>query len=279
MLALGCSDLRDPVPTNSSATLNVHPADWVTVGSGDFHGVFIRNDGWQLANCQGCHGQSYDGGIANSSCLTCHPATPEDCTVCHGDATSGSPAPPEDLDGNTEATARGVGAHAAHLSAGDFAAGFACETCHLVPQSLYATGHVDGDDVAEVLFSGLAAGDGAQPQWAASPGSCQDSYCHGNWELLKSEANFDFVYSSEQMTGNNASPEWTNPEGAICGSCHGLPPIGHNPFELDACANCHGSVVDGTGSIVDKTKHVNGLLNVFGQEFPFPSGSTTKLKM
>jgi hypothetical protein len=81
------------------------------------------------------------------------------------------------------------------------------------------------------------------------------------------------------MTGDNASPEWTDPDAVFCGSCHGLPPTGHNPFELDACANCHSSVVDATGSIIDKTKHVNGLLNVFGQEFPFPSGSTTKLKM
>ena len=70
------------------------------------------------------------------------------------------------------------------------------------------------------------------------------------------------------MQGYSASPIWIDHDSAECGSCHDLPPVGHNPFELSACAGCHGLVIDAEGEIIDKTKHANGLINVFGQEFP-----------
>ncbi len=68
------------------------------------------------------------------------------------------------------------------------------------------------------------------------------------------------------MVGNNFSAKWNQVDGsqAECGSCHGLPPTGHQASTLTACVNCHIGVVDNQGNIIDKTKHINGVKNVFG---------------
>jgi hypothetical protein len=68
------------------------------------------------------------------------------------------------------------------------------------------------------------------------------------------------------IVGGNASPVWT--ASAACGTCHGLPPTGHTAATLTTCVNCHSGMIDATGTITDKTKHVNGKINVFGQERP-----------
>ncbi len=264
----GCSDLNEPVESNLKPEISAHPVGWVNVNSGEFHGLFIRDIDWDLRNCQECHGVDYAGGIANSSCLPCHPKTPEDCIVCHGGVDNLTGAPPEDLEGNVVPTAHGVGAHTAHLEGDEFAAGFECHTCHAVPDSFYAPGHIGADSQAEVMFENLALADGAQPIWNSDAETCANSYCHGNWALAKEQSDFDNFYTGDEMTGNNASPVWTDPESVDCESCHNLPPTGHIPFELNVCTNCHSAVVDADGNIVDKTKHVNGQINVFGQERP-----------
>lgn len=270
MLWNSCSELRDPVPTNSPAAISdVHPAGWLQVGAQSFHGLFIADSlGWDLRNCQACHGQNYAGGIANSSCLTCHPNTPEDCTVCHGGVDNQSGAPPKDLADNTSTTARGVGQHTLHLAGGDIGSAIECTTCHVVPDSLYAAGHIDSELPAELMFFGLAQADLAAPSYDNGAGSCANTYCHGNWSLPRAQSGFSGFYSADTMQGNAAAPGWTDPATGECGSCHGLPPTGHNPFDISACSSCHAAVVDNQGSIIDKSKHVNGMVNVFGQEYP-----------
>ena len=60
------------------------------------------------------------------------------CTSCHGDPTRAATAlnpqlavaPPQDTQGNTATTARGVGAHQRHLVAGALSSGTACAECH-----------------------------------------------------------------------------------------------------------------------------------------------------
>ncbi len=264
----GCSDLRNPVPVNSPATLSVHPEGWITVGSPEFHGEFFKTINWDLGHCQQCHGTDYKGGIANSSCLTCHPTTPEDCTTCHGGVDNQTGAPPEDLLGNRTSDAPGVGAHTSHLNGVSLSTGFVCETCHVVPDSFNDPGHVDSNLPAEVLFSNLAVIDGANPVWDGSADRCSNSFCHGSWRLAKAESNFPNIYIADEMKGNEASPKWTDPGTAVCGTCHILPPAGHAPAELNQCSVCHKSVVDARGNIIDKTKHVNGQVNVFGDEYP-----------
>lgn len=277
MLGVSCSDLKQPASTKQQPELDVHPAGWVAPSSSNFHGVFIRTHDWNLSNCQQCHGNDYDGGIVGVSCLSCHsqPQGPEACNTCHGDFGGDATnmltwAPPKDLDGNTAPTAPGVGAHTIHLSGGDFASGFDCSTCHVVPGSFAADGHIEpeANDEAEVIFHALALIDDAQPDYDHNTQTCSNTYCHGNWSLAKSASNNNFVYTADAIEGNNATPVWTDPQSAPCGSCHDLPPVGHTPFDLSACSGCHSSVVDNNGNIIDKTKHVNGQVNVFNQEYP-----------
>jgi predicted CxxxxCH...CXXCH cytochrome family protein len=259
-----------------------HPEGWVSPGVNS-HGAFIKNTGYELNSCKPCHGQNYATTKVNNSCLTCHAKQggPEACNTCHGDFSGDAAnlltsAPPRGLDGETSSTTPAVGAHQAHLAYYEkLSASIVCQECHTVPAGFAASGHIDADANAEVLFVGTLAtvrteGGSRVPNgsYSASVNTCGNSYCHGNWGLLKSQSSSDFVYAADKIEGNNASPKWTDPATAACGSCHGLPPTGHQPFDLDVCYICHDQVIDFNGNIIDKTKHVNGKVNLLGMEYP-----------
>jgi len=268
VLLLSCSEVREPLPSNLKPEVSAHPAGFLNKNLADFHGIFIRTIGWDLGNCQQCHGQNYSGGIAESSCLNCHTNTPEDCVVCHGGVENLTGAPPSDLDDNLEEDTRGVGAHTAHLRGGTFRIGIECRECHVVPDTYNAPGHVDSDLPAEVTFGSFARLDGALPNWDETSLSCANSYCHGNWSLSKQDSRFPNVYIADNLSGNAATPIWTEPNSVVCGSCHDLPPKGHAVYELSQCTICHSAVVNSSGQIVNKSKHINGNVNVFLQEYP-----------
>lgn len=274
---VGCSELDQPSPPNLEPALSVHPDGWTQPNSNEFHGLFIRSNdpSWDLTNCQECHGIDYAGGIVETSCMSagCHAGPPDDCYVCHGDNETGLHSnPPEDIDGNVATSARGVGAHVAHLEEDEFNAGIACESCHHVPAEYEDPAHAVGSVLpAELLFGGLAVTDGAAPNLDTATLTCAAAYCHGNWSLPRSASNWANFYTADSIAGNSATPVWTDESTVVCGSCHNLPPTGHIPADPDQCANCHIGVVDNnvpTPNIIDKTKHINGQVNVFGQEYP-----------
>jgi predicted CxxxxCH...CXXCH cytochrome family protein len=230
--------------------------------------------------CQDCHGVDYLGGRTGESCITCHTNGPEGCTTCHGGVNA---APPKDLANNTATTARGVGAHQAHL-AGPFkmvASGIACADCHTVPATVYAAGHLDTPLPAEVpLASTLArtATSGYVPapvvsSPTASTVTCASTYCHGAWRL-RSTPTKAFAYTDSVMVGTFKAASWTlGATEAACGTCHGLPPTGHLPFALTACYSCHGDVMDASGNLKNKALHMNGKINMtaaFGGEYDWP---------
>jgi predicted CxxxxCH...CXXCH cytochrome family protein len=181
--------------------------------------------------CASCHGAPPPS-HAQAMCATCHPAGAPHidgvtqigrtggCDGCHGSAAS--PAPPVDLAGNTVTTALGVGAHQAHLLApAGVSAPIACGSCHVVPSTVDAAGHLDSLAPAEVT-AGLG--------WDRATGTCATAWCHGP-----------------------ARPAWTTTVGAACGTCHGLPPAtaSHTPgMPLTSCVGCHPQSVTSTGSIV-----------------------------
>lgn len=268
MLIASCSEIKEPVASNQAPAVSAHPDGWLSKPSPDFHGLSIRESGWNLSNCQQCHGTDFAGGAVNSSCLPCHPQTPEDCIVCHGGVENTTGAPPLDLDDNVAVNARGVGTHTPHIDGRILSDGVPCATCHTVPSVYDAPGHVDTDLPAEVRFTELALNDGAQPGYDANAATCSNTYCHGNWGLSKDDSRFANVYSAETMQGNKAAPVWTDPATAQCGTCHDLPPQGHVAYELNQCSICH-STVDAGGNIVETTQHINGQVNVFGEEYPF----------
>ncbi len=261
----GCVDEQETLPAGTTAGVKVHPDGWSQPGSAEFHGQAIRASNWNMNSCKTCHGNLYNGGTSQKSCLTCHnqAAGPEDCATCHGSAIN--PAPPQDTEGNTAASNRGVGAHQAHLVA-DEAKVLKCAECHSVPTALMSIGHIDTTQFAEVAMNdtlaNLITGGGAfdpNPVYNATTLGCSSTYCHGTFR---------------NGNGTNVAV-WTDPSTGVCGTCHGddtkstrkekaLPKTtalgGTHPPGTD-CQVCHTNV-DANAVFTNAAVHVNGIVNL-----------------
>ncbi|MGA3244809.1 MAG: CxxxxCH/CxxCH domain-containing protein [Bacteroidota bacterium] len=264
-----------------------HPAGF---GSSTVHPLFLYNQNYPMSQCKACHGATYAGGRdANLSCVKsgCHvdannaAKSPESCSTCHGNfkATTNdlvSAAPPKTVLGVSDPAARGVGAHQKHLATGLLGKTLKCQECHTVPSQLTSAGHL-GTLPAEVVFndtlSQLKSGNGSlipKPSYDPTTLKCSNTFCHGDWKIRKATSSSQFIYTDSVMVGENYSPVWTGGStAAACGTCHGIPPKGHLVLAVSSCGTCHIGVVDNNGQIVDKTKHMNGKINVFGQEYAF----------
>ncbi|NOY91664.1 MAG: CxxxxCH/CxxCH domain-containing protein [Deltaproteobacteria bacterium] len=166
-----------------------------------------------------------------------------DCSECHGDRTSS--APPMDLEGRIDPSERGVGAHRNHLYDSSWHRDIVCTDCHLVPTGIDDPGHIDTPWPAELTFGAVPTSRGASPSFDGT--SCSDVYCHG---------------TRLDPGGTLMTPTWTIVDGsqAYCGSCHGVPPEGPHP-KYDRCSVCHPTI-DGSGTITDPDRHVDGLLDL-----------------
>lgn len=251
-------------------SIQVHKEGIITQGSQDFHGKFISENGWDLTLCSSCHGGEYGGGLSSPSCNTCHTEVggPEACNTCHGDFSDVSQiAPPQDLQGNTDTNLPGVGAHQIHLSVTETSASGSCNNCHIIPSNYNSPNHIDLQGNAEINFNDLAASkSGFGSVYNFSENTCSNIYCHGSFEIIKDSSDYGFIFTADKITGNNVSVKWNQVDGtqAQCGSCHGLPPIGHLNAAINECVFCHYGVVDAEGKIIDNTKHINGISNVYG---------------
>jgi predicted CxxxxCH...CXXCH cytochrome family protein len=247
------------------------------------------NGGHADGSCGSCHGlPPASHGNTNVACAACHPnvsggagapvvltsnATHIDgviqvgdgtgaCNSCHGSAAS--PAPPRDLEGNTDTSAIGVGAHQAHLTAAHgISAPVACSACHLVPAAVNSPGHLDGSLPATLTFQGIAISDGATPAYNHATATCSNVYCHGGGNTLAGDTSANLF----------RTPVWTGgSENIACGSCHGLPPKDTNhaaTLTLLDCYQCHPSTIDKTGAIIVSgspgaatSTHINGVVDV-----------------
>lgn len=233
-----------------------HPVGFADINSPGFHGEFIKVSPvlWNIRSCQSCHGEDYRGGAYAPSCTTCHSAEdgPEACNTCHGSSTN--IAPPQDLSNNTINTAIGVGAHQTHVATTTITRVYSCTMCHTEVSEFDDPDHFDGIEHAEVIFGELATDSGElSTSWNRTTASCSQVYCHGSFTLG----------SGGQITGKSDPVVWTevNPDPAACDFCHDLPPAGH-PQVPDttpgSCAQCHGSVVNSNGVIINKFLHING---------------------
>jgi predicted CxxxxCH...CXXCH cytochrome family protein len=202
------------------------------------------------ANCQDCHDdmssptmfsdplRHIDGNVDGGSTAACN--------SCHGGTNN---APPQDTTGASGTTARGVGAHQAHV-AGDTSwhKATTCAQCHTVPATVDAAGHRDTALPAELMFTGLAAGS----TWN---GSTCTSYCHG---------------STLGAGGATTAPQWTKVDGtqSQCSSCHGNPPPSHAGYASPTqCSNCHADGGTG-GTFTNAAQHIDGTLQVNAQHPP-----------
>ncbi len=269
-----CSDLTDEIVENESP--KVHPTGWGTEGSANFHANSFKDNNWNLKLCQSCHANDFNGGITTVSCKTCHvsEAGPEACNTCHGDFNDGlltdstRLAPPRTVLSEDNSAA---GAHVSHLYENDLTANVNCAQCHVVPNKVDDPGHIiPGATHATLTFGDLAKNQGADPNYNFETKKCSNVYCHGNFKFLKDSSSFAFLYTDSLIVGNNFQPQWNKLDDtqAECGTCHSLPPIGHqnagNDPDATTCAGCHSGVVGADGTIIDSTKHINGKINVFG---------------
>lgn len=242
-LAISCTEEGEP---------SVHPEGWADPAGSNFHGSILRIGGWGFNRCQFCHGEDLSGGSSGLSCSSCHVHTVGigACTTCHGDRDAGHAYPPVDLHDRTDVTLKSVGAHEAHMESS--LAVVSCDQCHVVPVDYRDEGHLGSDNTAEITFGTTATDSGkAEPIWNRDDATCSAVYCHGN---------FDY----NNILGNSATPVWTKPGSVVCGSCHGTPPTGHfGDYTLQQCSFCHSSVVNSEGEIIDSTKHVNGMKDVY----------------
>ncbi len=272
-----CSDLHNNI-TPPKVSTSAHQSGILDKTSPNFHGNLIRNSNWDMSTCWQCHARDYTGGLTGVSCLKCHTGAngPEACNTCHGNFNDASKiAPPRDPDGNTSTSSPGVGAHASHLYTNTIGHSIKCGTCHTVPDSVYQPGHLNPDIPGGIVFNLLAVNYGAAPTFDSENYSCANTYCHGNFTFYKDStvAGDQFMYNDSVMVngqavmmGNNKTVNWTTVDETedSCGTCHNLPPLGHKYAPLKDCAGCHPGVVNSDGKIIDQSKHINGVINVFG---------------
>ncbi|MCK9425978.1 MAG: hypothetical protein M0Q21_08080 [Ignavibacteriaceae bacterium] len=266
--------------TDCHSTIAVHKDGIVNTSSPNFHGKFLKATAWNISACASCHSSSFTGGGTSPTCKTsgCHTSAqgPAACNTCHGDFNNPSQvSPPSDLDGNTSTISPGVGAHSSHLSAVANGISLACSECHTVPTDVNAAGHLGSDGKAELTFGAFANKLGGS-SYDLTTNNCANTYCHGNFEFKKSDASATSQnqYTADKMVGNKRAPKWNLLDGTEtkCFSCHGKSdadpsPIGHVSYTIDQCVWCHSTVVNASGTIIDKTKHINGKINAFGTKF------------
>ena len=248
----------------------VHPEGFANISSDKFHSFTIQSSNWDMTNCKKCHAADFSGGTANVSCLDCHQnsAGPEACNTCHGvfaDETRISP--PTDLSNNFETSAKGVGAHVAHVYENDLSLGVSCYECH--PGELgagdYVSAHIDGLP-AEISFGSIASSGSGSPTYNGDL-SCSNTYCHGSFSFSKAESESQWAYTDSIIIGENFSPIWNivDDTQAACGTCHLLPPTGHisagNDPEAITCVNCHPAAYNEDGTL-DKFTHMDGEKNL-----------------
>ena len=205
------------------------------------------------------------------TCTSCHGSPPAGhypgpCTNCHIEANAAGTAltgGPLHLDGRVElgdgsgkcGACHGNGndpwpstkAHPAHQNP-SITEPIACSSCHPVPTSILAPGHLDG--VVDIGFSGLAMSRGAEPVWNGS--SCESVACHG--------ANLDAPPA--------VVPVWDDASGRAgkCGACHGVPPLDHTASTSCNRSDCHGSevYVDAEGlpniTMSGRKLHIDGIV-------------------
>ena len=232
-----------------------------------------------------CSNVSCHGGKTRGSWSTSSINNDNTCVHCHGVAST-LPANTDrknyapgwingatgiSTDGNTASSDPRVGAHYRHLSSVYMTKKIKCNECHLVPSNPYDAGHTDSPRYSSntIVFTqaSTANKNTTTPAYtaggAATPATCNTTYCHGS-KMPKGD-----------NTGTDKSPVWNAnltagaPSAATCGRCHGNPPTfgssssAHvGAVATTSCIGCHKNVVNASGSIIDKTKHLNAAVDV-----------------
>ena len=257
----GCSKLKDNLVIAPEST--IHQTGWTDAGSANFHGNYISSKKWNMTECTQCHGTNFRGGSSGKDCNTCHTGGVTDCKLCHGSVANNTIWPPKALNGQTAVSYIGVGVHDIHMTRDSTrrnSARVRCVACHRSLSSYADTNHIGNnpDNIAEVKFDSLSITKTGtivpSPVWNRTNKTCSGTYCHGNFK-----------------GGNTtAAPVWTTAGTLNCGTCHGnpttanpLPPLPHPQYS--SCWWCHAPVINDQMKIINKSLHINGVVNFTAQ--------------
>ncbi|ABQ26024.1 CxxxxCH/CxxCH domain c-type cytochrome [Geotalea uraniireducens] len=142
---------------------------------------------------------------------------------------------------------------------------FTCRNCHFGTASDNATingasgknQHPNG--VKDVAFSYNAI---LRTTWSSTGTQCINTYCHSDGAVF--------------ATPTHGTLSWTTPPSINCGSCHGGGTASGSPTavskanshakhtgnNINSCYQCHNSVVNNAGAIINPTLHVNQAYNI-----------------
>jgi predicted CxxxxCH...CXXCH cytochrome family protein len=215
----------------------------------------LPGDGYGTCSTSACHGRATRNWGVNTTLPTCE--------KCHGSAntaqtsgvfkdTAGSPA------------SSYVGTHVSHLAGThNYSNPIACNECHTVPAGVNSFGHMTSLPARLVWGSlsmhpstaGGVEGAAMVPEYSGGPGrQCSNTYCHAG--IRKP--------SDGTPQGTGPAPAWGDPAylgGSGCGKCHGNPPAYPHPASIN-CSACHNHVAQSNIAFVDKSKHINGSVEV-----------------
>jgi predicted CxxxxCH...CXXCH cytochrome family protein len=254
------------------------------------------------ANTKKCGNVSCHGGITRNSWSTTTTNNDNTCVHCHGTAGTSTAVTNSgdnrkffapgwnkvgiDTDGDTSRQNYQVGAHFKHLSSA-ITRKIKCNECHLVPSSPFdGTTHmaqprfsvsktlIFSQSSTATISSGVSVGStptvlapgvfsGYTSGTVSKAATCSSVYCHGNrLKYGDTAGTYKKPYWNYSGMTTNAAPSVNS-----CSRCHGAPPntvtASHSGVTaITQCSNCHGGVVDNTGKIINKTKHINGVIDV-----------------
>ena len=181
-------------------------------------------DGYGNCSTSACHGSGTMTWGGNTAAVTCE--------KCHGSAATAALGSFKATSGSTDPADSKVGAHVAHLaSTSNLTVDVTCTTCHEVPATVNAAGHMNATTTVNAAL-GYAAG------------SCSTTSCHGTSTPLWTDTNY--------LTGVATHD---------CAQCHGYPPPVNHTTDND-CHKCHASVAAGNTTIAIVANHINGTIEV-----------------
>ncbi len=224
-----------------------HPSllEWINPNSDNYHGKIFWDNDWDFSACQECHGSDLNAGGSVTGCQTtlCHAQTAGifSCDNCHSFLPEENDVFFYDVKNNFIPDSISIGTHLVHLQAShELSTPLDCSDCHPLPDSVYATGHLDG--TTNIEFSDFATNNGQlTSQWNIATATCNNIYCH---------------------LGSN--PVWTAADGSFsnCDGCHTAflttdAHYSHTSGLNYDCSVCHDGYSMTSGSIVIDS-HIDG---------------------
>ena len=216
-----------------------------------------------------CHGQA-TGLVWNNG--TIWQTGGDHCTTCHSSTTGVSVGTPfystEYPVKQTSNSNAKVGAHTYHLTRSNLMSrAFVCADCHGTVSTFTSANHMNGATNFSWSSFTIYSSKLTAKVLPSYNGSTCSNYCHGSQLPYR------------DTTGTHRNPSWSAPFMpatlttstvlAACGGCHGFPPssaTGHPVVSatMATCKTCHANVnASYTGYadvFVDKTQHINGIL-------------------